>query len=165
MTQGNQTYSVLTKKMVPGFEYLGRAAIFIWAFVWSVACVAEFFEGQDSRDETARNALTYEDGLVLANKRLRKPLPKSAMEEVEAMVEIAWRESRFNPKMQNLDSSSHQLFGFLKSTCKNYGGCGDTMSHVRNALAYCYDRHGSAVKALRFHKTLHEVNGKMVYYY
>ena len=153
MTQGNQTYSVLTKKMVPGFEYLGRAAIFIWAFVWSVACVAEFFEGQDSRDETARNALTYEDGLALANARLRKPLPKSAREEVEAMAEIAWRESRFNPKMQNPTSTSSGLYGFLDSTYRSYGGkTDDPLEQTRMAWYYVWDRYGTAERALAFHR-------------
>ena len=153
MTQGNQTYSVLTRQIISrrADGWLLTMGLGLGVTLTPASCDS-YLVRVESDNAIQANALTYEDGLALANKRLRKPLPKSAREEVEAMVEIAWRESRFNPKMQNPKSSSHQLFGFLKSTCKNYGGCGDTMSHVRAALAYCYDRYGSPKRALDFHK-------------
>ena len=67
------------------------------------------------------------------------------------MVEIAWRESRFDPKMQNPNSSSHGLYGFLDSTYRNYGGkTNDPMEQTRMALRYTYDRYGGPVKALEF---------------
>ena len=163
MTQGNQTYSVPTRvwaflaKPIPE-RYVGK-----WGFGRHLACSAYFtfapllvmwwfFDRENLTHATFSQAEVFDTIKRTRAQYQKEPLPKSAREEVEAMVEIAWRESRFDPKMQNPKSSSHQLFGFLKGTCKNYGGCGDTMSHTRNALAYCYDRYGSPKRALDFHK-------------
>ena len=105
-------------------------------------------------DAAKANALTYEDGLALANSY--RGLLKEAKEpdsEIEAMLEICRRESSFDPKMQNPASTSHGLFGFLDSTCKKYGGCGgDPERQTKMAWRYVWDRYGSAKSALDFHK-------------
>ena len=153
MTPRNQMYSVLTRRL---FHWRATGYIFGFIagfFVLYGFTVAEMLATGPHNRATARNALTYEDGLALANKRLRKPLPKSAREEVEAMAEIAWRESRFNPKMQNPTSTSSGLYGFLDSTYRSYGGkTDDPLEQTRMAWYYVWDRYGTAERALAFHR-------------
>ncbi|MCH7946000.1 MAG: hypothetical protein IIC73_08330, partial [Armatimonadetes bacterium] len=42
-------------------------------------------------------------------------------EQVEAMVRICWRESRYNPIDQNRESTAYGLYQFLNSTWPDYG--------------------------------------------
>ena len=156
MTPGSQMHAVLTRHRDDPLE--SRLMFWVFCLIWASITmgVGQAWYGVEESLHlrlAEANAPTYEDGLALANKRLKKELPKSAREEVEAMVEIAWRESRFDPKAQNPNSTSHGLFGFLGSTCGRYGGCGgDPMSQTRMALRYVADRYGSPKKALAFHR-------------
>lgn len=156
MTPANQMYSVLTRRIWP-LDRLSSWGLLLslGIVVIGVARAPMALETSASEDAT-RPAAYFEgldDGLALANARLKEPLPKGAREEVEAMVEIAWRESRFDPKMQSPTSTSSGLFGFLDSTYRNYGGkTHDPMGQTRMALRYVADRYGSPRKALAQHR-------------
>lgn len=80
---------------------------------------------------------------------------KYSDKEVNAMVRIAFKESRYNTMMDLSKSprkSSAGLFGFLDSTRDNYGGWGPCpWIQTRGAVRYVRDRYGSPTKGLRFH--------------
>ena len=154
MTPRNQMYSVLTRRL---FHWRATGYIFGFIagfFVLYGFTVAEMLATGPHNRATARNALTYEDGLALANGY--RGLLKEAKEpdsEIEAMVEICRRESSFNPKMQNPTSTSSGLYGFLDSTYRSYGGkTDDPLEQTRMAWYYVWDRYGTAERALAFHR-------------
>jgi hypothetical protein len=87
--------------------------------------------------------------------------------EVTAMTRICWRESRYNPHLQNPRSTAFGLYQFLDSTWKSYGidKTTDPLLQTIAAVRYIKARYGTPRKALAFHLVKHEVNGEMVHYY
>jgi hypothetical protein len=87
--------------------------------------------------------------------------------EVTAMTRICWRESRYNPQLQNPTSTAFGLYQFLDSTWKYYGitKTTDPLLQTIAACRYIEDRYGTPRKALAFHLVAREVNGEMVHYY
>lgn len=87
--------------------------------------------------------------------------------EVTAMTRICWRESRYNPQLQNPRSTAFGLYQFLDSTWKYYGiqKTTDPLMQTIAAVRYIEDRYGTPRKALAFHLVAREVNGEMVHYY
>ncbi|HXH61597.1 MAG TPA: transglycosylase SLT domain-containing protein [Fimbriimonadaceae bacterium] len=87
--------------------------------------------------------------------------------EVDAMARICWRESRYDPLLQNPDSTAYGLYQFLDSTWQYYGidKTSDPLLQTIAAVRYIKDRYGKPSVALEFHRSTHEVNGEMVHYY
>ena len=88
-------------------------------------------------------------------------------EQIEAMVRICWRESRYNPIDQNRESTAYGLYQFLNSTWPDYGfeKTSDPLFQTVAAVRYIEHRYGTPTEALAFHRELHTVNGKQVHYY
>ena len=88
-------------------------------------------------------------------------------EQIEAMVRICWRESRYNPVDQNRYSTAFGLYQFLDSTWPDYGveKTSDPLLQTVAAVRYIEDRYGTPTEALAFHRRLHTVNGARVHYY
>lgn len=88
-------------------------------------------------------------------------------EQIEAMVTICWRESRYSPTDQNRTSTAYGLYQFLDSTWQYYGVAktSDPLLQTVAAVRYIKDRYGTPTEALAFHKRLHTVNGQRVNYY
>jgi hypothetical protein len=87
--------------------------------------------------------------------------------EVDAMVRLCWRESRYNPLLQNPRSTAFGLWQFLDSTWKYYGieKTTDPLLQTIAAVRYIEDRYGTPRKALEFHLVAREVNGVSQHYY
>jgi hypothetical protein len=73
----------------------------------------------------------------------------------DAMVEIAWRESRFDPTAQNPRSTAFGRWQFLDATWEHYGvqKTEDAQLQTIAAVRYVYEawRHGSPEAALAHH--------------
>ena len=81
-------------------------------------------------------------------------LPNWTAEDSEAVVEIAWRESRFDSTAQNPRSSAYGLFQFTKPTRERYWSNTDhvpPLEQTQTAIRYMIDRYGSPRRALDFH--------------
>lgn len=78
-------------------------------------------------------------------------------EQVEAMLEIAWKESRFNQLDQNPTSTAYGAWQFLDATWQYYGieKTDDGLLQTIAAVRYIEDRYGSSIEAWQFH----ELNG------
>lgn len=72
-------------------------------------------------------------------------------EHVEAMVEIAYRESRFDPSCQNPESTAYGMWQFLDSTWSRIPKTDDPFLQTVAAVRYIEARYGDPVKALDFH--------------
>lgn len=71
--------------------------------------------------------------------------------ELEAFVEIAWRESRWVPTGQDPRSTASGLFGFLDGTYANYGPKTDSpILQSILAVRYIQDRYGVPRRALEW---------------
>ena len=88
-------------------------------------------------------------------------------EQVEAMLRLCWRESRYNPLLDNPRSSAFGLWQFLDSTWKYYGieKTSDPLLQTIAAVRYIEDRYETPEKALEFHLVAREVNGELQHYY
>lgn len=168
---GPACLAILTKRLVP--RWFGwSVSLVVGVLTLAVYADSEYMdEAHRWRDyELAQRPVIAQMESERAQKLLTREryrvMSDAPEDEVAAMVRIAWRESRFNSQMQNPDSTSHGLFGFLKSTCERYGPCGgDPYRQAVMAWDYVYDRYGSAVAALKFHTTPHYVNGRWQHYY
>jgi SLT domain-containing protein len=72
---------------------------------------------------------------------------------VPGLMEIARRESSFNPRAKNPKSSAYGLFQFLDGTWKTYGQGLDRNNPLHQAIAairYVKQRYGTPDKALAF---------------
>jgi hypothetical protein len=87
--------------------------------------------------------------------------------QVEAMARLCWRESRYNPLLQNPRSTAFGLWQFLDSTWKYYGieKTSDPLLQTIAAVRYIEDRYKTPKKALEFHLVAREVNGVVQHYY
>lgn len=98
-------------------------------------------------DARSKSRLTEEDVKVL----ISYVCSDWSDSQIDAMVEICWRESRYYALCQNPTSTAHGLFQFLASTYRNYGHKSDGPLHqTMMAANYIEDRYGSPTKALRF---------------
>ncbi len=73
---------------------------------------------------------------------------------LQALQEIAYRESKFNPHAQSKRTSAYGLYGFLNSTWRSTGvkKTSDPTTQTVAALKYIKRRYGTPEKALEFHK-------------
>jgi hypothetical protein len=87
--------------------------------------------------------------------------------DVEAMMRLCWRESRYNPHLQNPRSTAFGLWQFLDSTWDNYGieKTTDPLLQTVAAVRYIKSRYGTPQRALAFHLVAREVNGVKQHYY
>lgn len=72
----------------------------------------------------------------------------------KAMLALTWRESNWNPHMQNSRSSSSTLNGFLKSTWKSVGIKKTSCAYCQLEAMWLYVkyRYKTPEKALHFHR-------------
>ena len=119
-------------------------------------------------DRAAENRLT---GRPLVQKLCEQAVKIEGLdwdeEQVEAMVRICWRESRYDPIDQNRESTAYGMYQFLDSTWLYTGldKTSDPLLQTVAAVRYVKARYGNPTEALAFHRELHTVNGKQVYYY
>lgn len=87
--------------------------------------------------------------------------------QIEAMVRLCWRESRYNPQLQNPRSTAFGMYQFLNSTWKYTGieKTSDPLLQTVAAVRYIEDRYGTPKDALAFHLDPKMVNGELVHYY
>ncbi len=87
--------------------------------------------------------------------------------QVEAMARLCWRESRYNPLLDNPRSTAFGLWQFLDSTWKYYGidKTSDPLLQTIAAIRYIEDRYKTPKRALDFHLVAREVNGEFQHYY
>ena len=73
--------------------------------------------------------------------------------QVQAMIKIAWKESRYNPDDQHPVSTAYGLWQFLDSTWQYYGidKTNDPLLQTVVAVRYIEDRYGTPVAALEYH--------------
>lgn len=74
--------------------------------------------------------------------------------DTNAMLELAWRESRYKITAQNKKSSAYGLFQFLDNTWGNYNVTKCDIPHVQviGAIRYIKSRYTTPIKALEYHK-------------
>lgn len=74
-------------------------------------------------------------------------------EEADAMRELAWRESRYDPLCTNPVSTSAKLYGFLDSTWKGtrIQKTDDPFLQTLAAVRYVRSRYKTPMEALAFH--------------
>lgn len=84
-----------------------------------------------------------------------------------AMVELAWEESRLNPRDVHPDSGARGLFQFLPTTWRNTGiePTDDPLQQTVAAARYIEARYTCPCRALEFQQTPRMLNGKMQRYY
>ncbi len=87
--------------------------------------------------------------------------------QVEAMARLCWRESRYNPSLDNPRSTAYGLWQFLDSTWKYYGieKTSDPLLQTIAAVRYIEDRYKTPRRALEFHLVARTVNGEVQHYY
>jgi hypothetical protein len=87
--------------------------------------------------------------------------------QVEAMARLCWRESRYNPLLQNPRSTAFGLWQFLDSTWKPYGieKTKDPLLQTIAAVRYIKARYKTPKRALEFHLVARTVNGEVQHYY
>jgi hypothetical protein len=87
--------------------------------------------------------------------------------QVEAMVRLCWRESRYNPLLQNPRSTAFGLWQFLDSTWRPYGieKTSDPLLQTIAAVRYIKARYKTPKRALEFHLVARTVNGELQHYY
>jgi hypothetical protein len=87
--------------------------------------------------------------------------------QVMAMTRLCWRESRYNPMLQNPNSTAFGLYQFLDSTWADYGiqKTTDPLLQTIAAVRYIKSRYGTPKDALAFHLVARDVNGELVHYY
>ncbi|MCH7904058.1 MAG: transglycosylase SLT domain-containing protein [Armatimonadetes bacterium] len=88
-------------------------------------------------------------------------------EQIDAMVLICWRESRYDANDQNQTSTAYGLYQFLDSTWQytSVEKTPDPLLQTVAAVRYIEDRYDTPTEALKFHRQLRVVNGKRVRYY
>lgn len=130
--------------VVAGMSLSGIAVLYLGQIPRTYEPIIQTFTQEEVAERTAFTRAQYE--IVL---------PESGPfteEQMDALVRIAWKESRWNPEMKNPASTSHGLFGFLRGTCRNYGGCSpDALGQTKRAMDYIEDRYSTPQKALAFH--------------
>ena len=105
-------------------------------------CHQEYHTGRLSRSQM----------IAIADKTLSRHGTRTGR---TSLVEIARRESGFNPLAKNKDgSSAYGLFGFLKTTWKGTGIKKTNCPHCQTeaGVRYIKGRYGTPEKALEFHK-------------
>lgn len=88
-------------------------------------------------------------------------------EQIDAMVRICWRESRYYANDQNQTSTAYGLYQFLDSTLQ-YTGVEKTSEPLLQTVAAVRDiedRYDTPIDALEFQRRLHAVDGKQVQCY
>ena len=87
--------------------------------------------------------------------------------EIGAMARIAWIESRWNEHDQNPTTTAYGLYQFIDATWQDVGisKTNNPILQTIAAVRYIADRYDSPSEALRFHDTLHKVNGAWIHYY
>ncbi len=87
--------------------------------------------------------------------------------QVEAMARLCWRESRYNPLLQNPRSTAFGLWQFLDSTWRSYGieKTSDPLLQTIAAIRYIKARYKTPRRALEFHLVARTVNGEVQHYY
>ena len=87
--------------------------------------------------------------------------------EIGAMARIAWIESRWNEHDQNPTTTAYGLYQFIDATWQDVGisKTNNPILQTIAAVRYVADRYDSPSEALRFHDTLHKVNGAWIHYY
>ncbi len=87
--------------------------------------------------------------------------------QVEAMARLCWRESRYNPLLQNPRSTAFGLWQFLDSTWRSYGidKTSDPLLQTIAAVRYIKARYKTPKRALEFHLVARTVNGEVQHYY
>jgi SLT domain-containing protein len=87
--------------------------------------------------------------------------------QIDAMTRLCWRESRYNPTLQNPRSTAFGLYQFLNSTWKGTGiaKTSDPLLQTVAAVRYIEARYGTPKDALAFHLEPKVVNGELQHYY
>ena len=87
--------------------------------------------------------------------------------QADAMLRLCWRESRYNPMLQNPRSTAFGLYQFLDSTWRGTGvsKTTDPLLQTIAAVRYIKNRYGTPRRALEFHLVAREVNGVVQHYY
>ena len=87
--------------------------------------------------------------------------------EIQAMLDIGFKESCYYPNDQNQNSTAYGLWQFLDSTWDTYDipKTTDPLLQTVAGVRYIKARYGSPTKALEFWNTLHLVDGNWVHYY
>ncbi len=87
--------------------------------------------------------------------------------QIEAMARLCWRESRYNPNLQNPRSTAFGMYQFLNSTWKHTGidKTADPLLQTIAAVRYIEGRYGTPKDALAFHLEPKVINGELVHYY
>ena len=87
--------------------------------------------------------------------------------QADAMLRLCWRESRYNPMLQNPRSSAFGLYQFLDSTWRGtrVSKTTDPLLQTIAAVRYIKSRYGTPRRALEFHLVAREVNGVVQHYY
>ena len=87
--------------------------------------------------------------------------------QIDAMARICWRESHYNPLLENPESSAFGLYQFLDSTWLGTGikKTSDPLLQTIAAVRYIEARYGTPKAALAFHREEHLINGELVHYF